>query len=164
VGQGQQRLSRELEKIQLALHPTTNVTPADVEQLAAADTSPQAYDLADALVAGDLRHTLSLAAELDEHGERPGRLVFPIVRRLREVHRAASLLEAGMAEQQVAGELKAPPWLAKKTVARAKKADSATLERALCVFADLEVELRGGGAVQVDEDAAFSRALARAAG
>ena len=40
----------------------------------------------------------------------------------------------------------------------------ATLERALCVFADLEVELRGGGEVRVDEDAAFSLALARAAG
>ena len=38
----------------------------------------------------------------------------------------------------------------------------ATLERAICVFADLEVELRGGGDVRVDEDTAFSLALARA--
>jgi hypothetical protein len=49
-------------------------------------------------------------------------------------------------------------------IAKAKKADVATLERAICVFADLEVELRGGGDVRVDEDAAFSVALARAAG
>ena len=57
-----------------------------------------------------------------------------------------------------------PPWLAKKTVARAQKADRATLERALCVFADLELELRGGGDRELDEDTAFSLALARAAG
>ena len=60
--------------------------------------------------------------------------------------------------------LKAPPWLVKKTVARAKKADRAALERAICIFADLEIDTRGGGDVQLDEDTAFSLALARAAG
>ena len=32
------------------------------------------------------------------------------------------------------------------------------------MFADLEVELRGGGEVQLDEDTAFSLALARGGG
>jgi DNA polymerase III subunit delta len=164
VGQSQQRLSRELEKLALALHPATNISLTDVEQHAASDNAPQVYDLADALVAGDLRETLSLAEELESYGERPGRLVFPIVRRLREVHRATALLESGLPEQQVTEALRAPPWLAKKTVARAKKADRTTLERALCVFADLEIEMRGGADLQLDEDTAFSLALARAAG
>jgi DNA polymerase III subunit delta len=164
VGTSQQRLSRELEKLALALHPARTASPGDVERFAARDAAPQAYDLADALVAGDLRATLALAEELEAHGERPGRLVFPIARRLREVHRAAVMLDAGMPEQKVGEALRAPPWLAKKTVARAKKADVAALERALSVFAELEVELRGGGDVQLDEDTAFSLALARAAG
>jgi DNA polymerase III delta subunit len=164
VGTGQQRLSRELEKLALAVHPANTITPADVDQLAAHDAPPQAYDLADALVAGDLRETLALAEQLESFGERPGRLVFPVVRRLREVHRAASLLDAGMPESKVGEALKAPPWLVKKTVARAKKADRAALERAICVFADLEVDMRGGGDLQLDEDTAFSLALARAAG
>jgi DNA polymerase III subunit delta len=162
VGTSQQRLSRELEKLALALHPSTNVTSSDVDELAARDTAPQAYDLADALVAGDLRATLALSEQLESHGERPGRLIFPVVRRLREVHRAAALLDAGMPEAKVGEALRAPPWLAKKTVARAKKADRAALERAICVFADLEVDMRGGGDVQLDEDTAFSLALARA--
>jgi DNA polymerase III subunit delta len=164
VGSSQQRLSRELEKIGLALHPSANITASDVERLAASDTAPGAYDLADALVAGDLKTTLALAEQLDEHGERPGRLIFPLVRRLREVHQAASLLAAGMPDAKVGEALKGPPWATKKVIAKAKKADVATLERAICVFADLEVELRGGGDVRVDEDAAFSVALARAAG
>ena len=163
VGTSQQRLSRELEKLALALHPARTASPGDVERLAARDAAPQAYDLADALVAGDLRATLALAEELEAHGERPGRLVFPIARRLREVHRAAVMLDAGIPEQKVGEALRAPPWLAKKTVARAKKADVAALEGALSVFAELEVELRGGGDVQLDEDTAFSLALARAA-
>jgi DNA polymerase III subunit delta len=164
VGVSQQQLSRELEKIALAIHPKTHVTLADVDELAAHDTAPQAYDLADALVAGDLKATLALAEQLESHGERPGRLVYPVVRRLREVHRAASLLDQGMPESKVGEALKAPPWLVKKTVARARKADRAALERAICIFADLEVDMRGGGDVQLDEDTAFSLALARAAG
>jgi DNA polymerase III subunit delta len=164
VGTSQQQLSRELEKLALAVYPRGTVSLGDVERLAARDAAPQAYDLADALVAGDLRATLALAEELEAHGERPGRLVFPIARRLREVHRAAVMLDGGMSEQKVGEALRVPPWLAKKTISRAKKADVAALERALSVFAELEVELRGGGGVQLDEDTAFSLALARAAG
>jgi DNA polymerase III subunit delta len=164
VGSSQQQLSRELEKMALALHPRTTVSVADVEALAARDAAPQVYDLADALVAGDLRSTLALAEQLEAYGERPGRLIFPVVRRLREVHKAASLLDSGMPDAKVGEALRAPPWLAKKTVARAKKADRAALERAICIFADLEIEMRGGGDLQLDEDTAFSLALARAAG
>jgi DNA polymerase III delta subunit len=162
VGAGQQRLSRELEKLALAIHPRTNLSAADVDALAARDASPQAYDLGDALVAGDLRASLALAEQLEAHGERAGRLMFPVVRRLREVHRAAALLDSGVPDAKVGEALRAPPWLAKKTVARAKKADRAALERAICVFADLEVDLRGGGTVALDEDTAFSLALGRA--
>jgi DNA polymerase-3 subunit delta len=163
AGPSQQRLTRELEKLALAVHPAVQVTTEQVEQLAAGDVVPQAYDLADALVAGDVRAALALAEELEAHGERPGGLMFPVVRRLREVHRAAALLEAGVPEQEAAKRLNAPPWLAKKTLAKAKKADRALLERALVVMADLEVELRGGGDSPLDGDSAFTLALSRAA-
>jgi hypothetical protein len=38
------------------------------------------------------------------------------------------------------------------------------LERAMCIFAELEVDLRGGGAGGLEEDTAFSLALTKAAG
>ena len=146
VGPSQQRLSRELEKIALALHPG-NVTTADVERLAAGDTAPGAYDLADALVAATCGH--SRAGRAARRARRAaGQALFPLVRRLREVHQAASLLAAGMPDAKVGEALKGPPWATKKVIAKAKKADVATLERAICVFADLEVELRGGGEVR----------------
>ncbi|HYP48414.1 MAG TPA: DNA polymerase III subunit delta [Thermoleophilaceae bacterium] len=164
VGGSQQRLSRELEKLCLALHPARTASAEEVERLAAGEAPPQVYDFADAIVVGDLSQSLRLADELDTHGERPARLIFPVVRRLREVQRAAALLDSGLPEQKVAAALKSPPWVVKKTVAKAKKADRAALERAVCVFADLELELRGGGDAALDEDTAFSFALARAAG
>jgi DNA polymerase-3 subunit delta len=161
VGAGAVRLSREIEKLALMVHPEGEIAAEDVERLASRESSAKVYDLADALVDGDSARALSLAEALTHEEERPGTLAYPIVRRLREVHRAASLLESGMPEKDVGAALGQPPWLAKKTVARAKHADSESLERALCAFADFEVETRGGG--NLDEDTAFTVTLARAA-
>jgi DNA polymerase-3 subunit delta len=163
VGPRQQQLARELEKLAIGVHPERRVTTADVDALAAGESTSRAYDLADALVATDLAATLALAEELRERGEAPGALVYRVVQRLREVHRATGLLEAGVPEKQAASELGQPPWLAKRTIAAARKADRGQLERALCLFADLEIDLRGGGDAALDEDTAFSLTLARAA-
>jgi DNA polymerase-3 subunit delta len=163
VGPNQQRLAREIEKLALAVHPADRIGVEDVERLAAGDASPGAYDLADALAAGDGREAQAIAERIAAHEGRPGALLWAIARRLREVQRAAALLEAGMPEQKVGEAVSRQPWVAKKVVARAKKADRAGLERALCVLAETEVDFRGGGELALDEDTAFSLALARAA-
>jgi DNA polymerase III subunit delta len=163
VGQSQQRLAHEIEKLALAVHPETRIRLEDVELLATGDASPGAYDLADALAAGDRREAQAIAERIAAHEGRPGGLLWSIARRLREIHRAAALLEAGMPEQKVGVAMGRPPWLAKKIVAQARNADRATLERALCALAEAEVEFRGGGELALDEDSAFSLALARAA-
>jgi DNA polymerase III subunit delta len=160
VGPRQQLLERELEKLQIAVHPRGQVTADEVAELAAGEVTGQAYDLADALVAGDAGRTFALAEALLASGDRPSGLIFPIVRRLRDVHRAATLLDAGVPEGQAPRGM--PRWAWKRTVSQAKKVDRETLEGALCAFAGLEVELRGGG-TGLDEETAFSLALSRGA-
>ena len=162
AGPSQQALSRELEKLALAVHPKTTITADDVAEHAAGDAVPKAYDLADAVVVGDVRAALALGEDLVASGERPAGLVFPVVRSLRQVHGAVRLLQSGASEKQVAGELGMPPWMAKKTLAKARGADRESLERALCVFADLELGFRGDS--PLDDETAFSLALAEAAG
>jgi DNA polymerase III subunit delta len=161
TGGSQQRIAREIEKLALMIHPDTKLDAGVVAELASGWDGGQAYDLADAVVAGDLETTLRLAEHLTSAGGPPARLVWPVIRRLREVHRAAQLLEAGVSERDTASALGAPPWLAKRTVAAAKKADRTALARALCAFADLEVDVRSGEGT--DEHTGFTRALARAA-
>ena len=156
VGTGQQRLVREIEKIAIGVYPETSVGGEHVEELAAADAAPKVYDLADAVVIGDSELTLALAEELAAQDERPSRFVYPIVNRVREVHRVVELLDAGVGESDVAKAIK-PPWRAKKAIGLARKADRETLRQTLCRFADLEVELRGGGTL--DEDTAVTLAL-----
>jgi DNA polymerase-3 subunit delta len=162
VGPRQQRLAREIERLAILAHPRVQLSADEVQRLAAGDAPQQVYDLADTLVAGDLSASLAFAERLTSGEDRPSKLVYPIVRRLRDVHRAAELLDAGVPEAKVASAMKMPPWAAKRTLQQAKKADREGLARALCAFADLEIELRGGG-VGLDEDTAFSLTLARAA-
>ena len=164
VGTGQQRLAREVEKLVLAAHPSATLSAEEVEELAPAESLRSGYDVADALVAGDGRAALALSEKLLERDEHGSKIMYAITRRLREVHRAASLIEQGVPEQKVAAAIGGPPWAAKKILAKAKGADRQALERALCTFADLEVDLRGGGTAGLDEDTAFSLALTRAAG
>ena len=162
VGNRPTRLLRELEKLALAVHPATRLSAADVEELASGEAGAGVYDLADALVAGDRPRTLALAEGLIAREGRPGTLLFPLVRRLREVHQASRLLDAGVAEQKVAGSLSVPPWVAKRTVAQARTASRDGLELALCAFADLEARSRSGEGL--DEATELSLTLARATG
>lgn len=160
TGGGAQRVARELEKLALAVHPREEATAEDVEEVVASETSAEAHDLADALIAGDRSGAFAIAVALRAREDRMTRLVFPMLRRLREAHAAALMLEGGAADKEVARSLRLPPWAAKKVLARARKVDLDALERALCALADMEVQSRGGG---VDEDTAFTVALARAA-
>lgn len=160
VGTRPRKVLRELEKLAIWAHPEAAPEAEAVERLIAGEASVQAYDLADALAAGDRTTAFALAEELIAREERGTRLAFPIVRRLREVNRAVGLIEAGASQRQVASDLRMPPWAAKRVVGRARGADRDALERALCAFAEFEVDTRAG--TGLDEDTAFSLTLARA--
>ena len=95
------------------------------------------------MVAGDLPATMRLAEALCAGEDRPSRLLYPIVRRLRDVHRATELLDAGVPSRGCDSAIKMAPWQAKKTLAAAKRTDRDSLSKAICVFADLEMDLRG---------------------
>lgn len=161
VGTSQQRLSREIEKLAIMAHPTTQLNAEQVERLAAGDAGAKAYDIADALVEGDLEATLRLTEEVVERGEAPGRLIYPMLNRLREVLGAAELIESGMPEGEVAKAMRLG-WKAKRVLPYAKKADRDALERGLCALADLEVHMRNGDCV--DDESGLTLALARAVG
>ena len=167
VGPRQQRLAREVERLALQAYPEVKLSAQEVAEMAAGEHELQAYELADLIVAGDQRNALAVAERLSAQGEAPGRLLYSVVRRLREVHRAAELLDAGIRENEAAGMLGTAPWLAKKHIAAAKKAGRQALEDAICAFAKLEIDLRGGGLradFSLDEDTALSLAIVRACG
>src|SRR4051812_17405075 len=83
VGPRQQRIAREVERLALLAHPEHHLSAEQVHEMAATESSLQAYELTDAVVTGDVRHALATAERLSVQGEAPGRLLYSVARRLR---------------------------------------------------------------------------------
>ena len=163
VGDRQQRLSRELEKLQLELGPEARITAEDVEELTAASAERRVWTLADALVAGDSAQATRLYLELRARGERVPSLLYWMTRRLREANDALARLEAGESPADVKRSLPGGPKAASRFLDEVRKLDRDRLRRSLEAMADLELASRGGSAAE-SEDTAALRAITAIAG
>ena len=165
VGERQQRLLRELEKLALEHGPGAEIGVDEVHDCCASSAERKSWELADALVAGDEKQALRLLLELRQQGERLPSLQYQIVRRVRDAIAIAEALAAGKPAAQVRKTLRMPSFAADRLIADVSKRDVEAYRRALELLADLEVESRGGGsgAVILGEDTAAVRAVLAAA-
>ncbi|MFL5820104.1 MAG: DNA polymerase III subunit delta [Solirubrobacteraceae bacterium] len=159
VGERQQRLLRELEKLVLALGPGGRIGADEVGALAASSAERRAYSLADALVARDAAAAVGLYLELRARAERLPALLYAMTRRVREALEVTTRLDAGESAAAVRRSLRMPAGAAERFVEHARAADRDGLRRALAQLADLEVDSRGGRAVP--EDTAALRTILR---
>ncbi len=166
VGDRQQRLLRELEKLALEHGQGAAIGVAEIEASSASSAERKAWTLADALVAGDEKAAMRALVELRGQGERLPGLLYQIVRRLRDAVAVAEALAAGQAPAQARRALRMPPKAAERFMADVAKRDVEAFRRALEVMADLELESRGGGASggALSEETQAVRALLVAAG
>jgi DNA polymerase-3 subunit delta len=166
VGERQQRILRELEKLALELGAAgerVRVDVAQVEELTASSAERKGWTLADALVARDGPAAVRVYLELRAQGERLAGLLFTIARRLREALDVAARLEAGESAAQVRRGLRMPPKAAERFVADVERGDVASLRAALVTVADLELASRGGAGGALAEDTLAIAAIARIA-
>jgi DNA polymerase III subunit delta len=156
VGDRQQRLLRELEKLALE-HGTGQQLGLDqIEEEAAHSAERQVWGLGDALVARNPAQATRIFIELRAQGESLARLVPLMARRVREVLQIAERLEAGESAAQIKQTIK-PPWAADKRIAEARRSDVDGLRRALEQLADLELASRGGE--ELEDDTVALRAI-----
>ncbi|WP_445149972.1 DNA polymerase III subunit delta [Baekduia sp. Peel2402] len=161
VGERQQRILRELEKLALENGPGAKLTGEDITDAAADSAEIQVWGLVDALVARDRRTVFKAFLELREQGEAVGRLIPLMARRLREVLAIADRLEAGESPAQVKSSVKGSPWALDRRIKEARATDPDALRRAIETLADLELQTRGMG--ELSDDTAAIRALGRMA-
>ena len=166
VGERQQRLLRELEKLALEHGAGASLTAAEVEESSASSAERKAWTLADTILAGDEQAAIRSLVELRGQGERLPGLLYQIVRRLKDAIAVAEALAAGQPPGEVRRTLRMPSRAAERFMADVAKRDLDALRRALEVMADLELESRGGGASlgALDEDTQAVRAVLAAAG
>jgi DNA polymerase III subunit delta len=159
VGDRQQRLLRELEKLALALGPAASVEVTDVQRLAAPSAERRAWTLADALVAGDAQGATRMFLALRAQGERVPGLLYWMTQRVRTAHAIAEALERGVPVARVKRGLRMPSRAADRLIADARRAGAQQLESAIEQLADLELTSRGGGPGTTSEDTAALRAI-----
>jgi DNA polymerase-3 subunit delta len=163
VGERQQRLLRELEKLALEYGPGARISVDEVQECCASSAERKAWTLADALVAGDEKAATRALLELRQQGERLPSLLYQMVRRVRDALAIAEALAAGQAPGQIRRTLRMPSFAADRLIADVSKRDVDAYRNALELLADLEVESRGGLGAALSEDTAALRAVIAAA-
>ncbi|HEY5198218.1 MAG TPA: DNA polymerase III subunit delta [Solirubrobacteraceae bacterium] len=162
VGERQQRLARELEKIAVCLGPGGQLDSEEIAELAAGGAERKLWVLADALVAGDGRAAARLFLRLRAQGERVESIAYWMTKRVREALGVSLSLEAGDAPAVVKRGLRMPPKAADRFIADVRRTDSRRLRLAVVALADLELNTRGGSELAADTLAL--RAISQIAG
>jgi DNA polymerase-3 subunit delta len=144
VGERQQRLARELEKIALGLGPGGRLDAELVAELGAGGAERKLWVLADAVVAGDGQAASRLFLRLRAQGERVESIAYWLTKRVREALTVSLRLEAGDAPAEIKRGLRMPPKAAETFIADVRRTDSRRLREALIALADLELNTRGG--------------------
>ena len=163
VGERQQRLLRELEKLALASGPGSQIDTAQIDLETAPSAERRAWSLADALVGGDPAAATAIYLALRAQGERLPGLVYWMAQRVRTAIEIAEALESGQPAGQVRRGLRMPSKAADRLIADARRTGVERLRHALEQIADLEHASRGGGRGGLGEDTAAQIALARIA-
>jgi DNA polymerase III subunit delta len=151
VGERQQRLLRELEKLALEgageRSEARQVDAQEIERRAAHSAEWRAYGLADALVGADARQATLVYMHLREQGERLSGLIYLMAQRLRDALAVAERLRAGESAATVKRGLRMPARAAERFVADVAGSDPERLRAALGALADLELDSRGGAVI-----------------
>jgi DNA polymerase-3 subunit delta len=173
VGERQQRLLRELEKLALersgsdpdaaagapGAQGPSSVTAEDIERRAAHSAELRAYGLADALVGADEREAVRTYLRLRQQGERLSGLTYLMAQRLRDAVAVALRLRDGEPVAEIKRSLRMPARAAERFVADVARNDPERLRAALGELADLELDSRGGAPIPASRTQADRRSL-----
>jgi DNA polymerase-3 subunit delta len=164
VGDRQQRLLRELEKLALGAGRGASIDADQIEEDTAPSAERRIWSLADALVSADAGAATRLYLALRAQGERVPGLLYWMTQRVRTALEVAEALQAGEPTAQVKRKLRMPSRAADQLIADAQRTGSDHLRYALEQLADLELASRGGGPGGGGEDAAALLTIQRIAG
>ena len=161
VGSNQERLLRELEKIETAMGDSV-VDRQEVRELASGQAQSKVFEIGGALLSGERDRAIGLCEESLSRGEDPLKLIYLLARQMRNVLNARTLLESGHTAKEMQSKLGLSPFAVKHVAKQAKGADADWLKQSICGLAELEYSVKGGGSV--DSATSLVASLAREAG
>jgi DNA polymerase III subunit delta len=160
VGDRQQRLLRELEKLALGADgdrsgddPIT-LSVDDIDRLTASSAQRGGWTVADAIIAGDAQAAIRTFLALRQQGERVAGLLYQISMRVRTAQEVAAAIERGESPAKLKRTLRMPSRAADRLIEDARRIGAERLRELTGEVADLELASRGGGHGGVGEDTA----------
>jgi DNA polymerase-3 subunit delta len=147
VGERQQRLLRELEKLALCADLSDGPVPVsaeDIERQSAHSMTWRAFSLADALVGADAGEATRSYLRLRAQGERLSGLVYLMAQRLRDAEGVSVRLQAGESPAEIKRGLRMPSRAAERFVSDVARTEPERLRAAISRIAELELDTRGG--------------------
>jgi DNA polymerase-3 subunit delta len=160
VGDRQQRLLRELEKLALGAAgdepgggPVT-LSVDDIDRLTASSAQRGAWTVADAIIAGDAPAAVRTFLALRQQGERVAGLLYQISMRVRTAQEVATAIERGESPAKLKRTLRMPSRAADRLIEDARRMGAERLRELTGEIADLELASRGGGPGGIGEDTA----------
>jgi DNA polymerase-3 subunit delta len=160
VGDRQQRLLRELEKLALGaadeppVDGPVTLSVDDIDRLTASSAQRGAWTVADAIIAGDAPAAVKTFLALRQQGERVAGLLYQISMRVRTAEEVAAALERGEPQAKLKRTLRMPSRAADRLIEDARRIGAERLRELTGEIADLELASRGGGAGGIGEDTA----------
>ncbi len=161
VGDRQQRLLRELEKLALEFGVGARIGAKEVGELAAPSAERRVWALADALLGSDEPGAIRLYLALRAQGERVPGLMYWMAQRVRAAAEVAQAIDRGEPPAKIKRGLRMPSRAADRLIADARRAGADRLRHALEQLADLELASRGGGTRAASEDTEMLLAIER---
>ncbi|WP_078428865.1 DNA polymerase III subunit delta [Alkalihalobacterium alkalinitrilicum] len=149
-------LVNEIEKLSLYVGEHGTVDEEIVDQLVAKTVEQDVFMLIDHLIHKRIEKALEIYFDLMRQKEDPIKLVALLARQVRIIYQVKELMKRGYSQQQIAGQIKIHPYVAKLAGQQAKAFQEATLFRLLERLAETDFHIKSG---QVDKHLAIELLL-----
>ena len=144
AGNDMDRISNELEKLLSYTEGTDAITDADVDAVCAPLIEDRAFQMIDAVAAGERSKVLSCYNDLLLLKESPLRILSLLSRQFHQLLVAKQMKSAGKHVREIAGVLKIPVFAAGKCVTASDAFKLLQIQEALAACADTEEEIKSG--------------------
>ncbi len=144
LGTGLGELDSALDKAALFVGAAPRIEAADVTAVTTDSRSRSIFELTDALGAGRLEAALTALDKLLALGEPESRILFMIVRHLRQLWVVGDLIASGAGRAEVGRTLGVPPFVAEKLFDQVRDREPIGPEAAMPRLLRVDLALKGG--------------------
>ncbi len=142
VGNSLLALQNEFEKLFTFVGDRKQITAEDVTAVVGVSKGFTIFELQNAIGKRDLTESLRILQHMLNAGETPVMMIVMLTRYFTTLWKIQGLLQSGMSEQSIAGEVKMSPFILKNYLSAATKFSTNDFEHAFVALLDADIQLK----------------------